>query len=146
MSRAWLRRISFGGSLVIAAVLAGCGGNSGESPRPEVLTVVATDLAFQPREIHLSVDRRVTVRLQNDGLVLHDWTVETIAVTGTETRRSGDHEMGPGNRGAIGLHVAANVGRAAEITFTPEQFGEYVFYCTAAGHRQAGMEGRLVVG
>lgn len=34
--------------------------------------LVATDLAFQPREIHLSVNRRVTVRLQNDGMILHD--------------------------------------------------------------------------
>lgn len=146
MSRAWFRWSSFAGSLVVAAALVGCGSGTSEGPSPEVLTVVATDLAFQPREIHLSVDRRVTVRLQNDGMVLHDWTVETIAVTGTETRRSGDHEMGPGNHGATGLHVAANAGRAAEITFTPEQSGEYVFYCTAAGHRQAGMEGRLVVG
>ncbi len=150
----------------MAAVLAGCSGSTGEStsssaPRASVVTVVATDLAFQPQEIRISTDQRMTVRLQNKGKVLHDWTVDRIAVTGAETRGSGSHAMEPGggmggamgsggmmsgSAGAGDLHVAAEAGRVADITFTPEQSGEYVFYCTVAGHRQAGMEGKLVVG
>lgn len=162
-----LRRVAVVGSLIAVAVLMGCSGSTGErtgSSAPnagEVMVVVATDLAFQPQEIRVPVDQRVTVRLQNKGKVLHDWTVERIAVTGAETRGSDSHAMGPGDGmgGAMGsggmmsgsagagdLHVAAEAGRVADITFTPEQSGEYVFYCTVAGHRQAGMEGRLVVG
>lgn len=32
------------------------------------------------------------------------------------------------------------------ITFTVDQIGEYVYYCSVPGHRQAGMWGKLVVG
>lgn len=166
MSKVWLRRVSVGGSLIMAAVLAACSGSASESTGPSapspgvVAVVVATDFAFQPQEIRIPADQRVTVRLQNKGRVLHDWTVERVAVTGAETRGSASHAMGPGGGmgGAMGsgmmsegwgagdLHVAAEAGRVVDITFTPEQPGEYVFYCTVAGHRQAGMEGRLVVG
>lgn len=166
VSTVWVRRVLAGGSLIVAAVLAGCSGSTGEStgssaPSASVVTVVvATDLAFQPQEIRISTDQRVTVRLQNKGKVLHDWTVDRIAVTGAETRGSDSHAMGPsgGMGGGMGsgmmsegagagdLHVAAEAGRVVDITFTAEQSGEYVFYCTVAGHRQAGMEGRLVVG
>ncbi|MDA0302102.1 MAG: plastocyanin/azurin family copper-binding protein [Chloroflexi bacterium] len=44
------------------------------------------------------------------------------------------------------MHVAAEAGRVAEIEFTPTQAGTYVFYCTVPGHREAGMEGKLIVG
>lgn len=113
-----------------------------------------------PQEIRIPADQRVTVRLQNKGKVLHNWTVERIAVTGTETRGSAGHAMGPGgvmgggmgsgmmpgSSGVGDLHVAAEAGRVADIAFITGQSGEYVFYCTEPGHRQAGMEGRLVVG
>lgn len=165
MPRVW-RRVSVVGSLLVAAVLSGCSSSTSENagssaPSASVVTlVVATDLAFQPLEIRIPADQHVTVRLQNKGKVRHDWTVERIAVTGIETQGSGNHVMGPGSgmdgargngmmSGSAGpgdLHVAAEAGRVADITFTPEQPGEYVFYCTVAGHREAGMEGRLVVG
>lgn len=36
-------------------------------------------------------------------------------------------------------------GSTAEATFTPAAPGTYTYYCTIAGHRQAGMEGTLIV-
>lgn len=166
MPKVWLRRVSVGGALIAVVALAACNGSKPQSTGPSapsagaVRVVVATDLAFLPQEIRIPADQRVTVRLQNKGRVLHDWTVERIAVTGAETRGSASHAMGPGGGmgGAMGsgmmsegsgagdLHIAAEAGQVVDITFTAEQSGEYVFYCTVAGHRQAGMEGRLVVG
>jgi nitrite reductase (NO-forming) len=37
-------------------------------------------------------------------------------------------------------------GTSTVLTFQVEQDGDYVYYCTVPGHRQAGMEGRLTVG
>ncbi|TAK75800.1 MAG: hypothetical protein EPO16_08440 [Dehalococcoidia bacterium] len=153
-----LRRVSLVASLVAAALVAACagsdqGGGAGSSASSaSLVTVVATDLAFEPREVRIAADQRVSVRLKNKGKVLHDWTIERIPVTGVEMRASDNHAMEPGGgmvSGSAGpgeLHIAAEVGRTAQITFTPKQPGEYVFYCTVAGHRQAGMQGRLVVG
>lgn len=152
-----LRRLSLVGLIVLGALAAGCssgdtnsGARSSDSTASPI-TIVATDLAFQPREIRIFADQRASVRLQNKGKVLHDWTIERIPVTGVETPASDDHAMGSGGgmkpgAGSEALHVAAEAGRTAQITFTPKEPGEYVFYCTVAGHRQAGMEGRIVVG
>jgi len=56
-----------------------------------------------------------------------------------------DHEMGEMDMEGLSLHVAADAGTQAIIEFTPEEAGEYTFYSTVEGHRQAGMEGTIVV-
>ena len=45
----------------------------------------------------------------------------------------------------IDVHVAADGGETAEGGLRADEPGEYTFYCTVAGHREAGMEGTLVV-
>jgi nitrite reductase (NO-forming) len=37
-------------------------------------------------------------------------------------------------------------GNSIKIEFTPNKSGTFAYYCSIAGHRQAGMEGKLVVG
>jgi len=36
-------------------------------------------------------------------------------------------------------------GQKADPVFQADQAGEFVYYCTVAGHRQMGMEGKLIV-
>ena len=43
------------------------------------------------------------------------------------------------------LHVAAGAGGKGTLTFTPSKPGTYEFYCTVAGHKEAGMVGILTV-
>ncbi len=40
----------------------------------------------------------------------------------------------------------ADVDAQDSITFTVDEVGEYVYYCSVPGHRQAGMWGKLIVG
>jgi len=157
-------------ALVATVILTGCSGGDPHPPAgAEADTVVATDLAFQPKELRVPLNQPRIIRLDNKGKLLHDWTVEKIAVTAVKEEGSAAHAMGghgsgtptmmpgagtmPGGMmgggsqaGQFALHVAAEAGHVATIEFTPTEAGTYVFYCTVPGHREAGMEGKLVVG
>lgn len=41
--------------------------------------------------------------------------------------------------------LVAEKDRSAEVVFSVPQSGIFVYFCTVAGHRQAGMEGKLIV-
>jgi uncharacterized cupredoxin-like copper-binding protein len=69
----------------------------------------------------------------------------TIPVDGTvQTVGHGGHDMGD-EVGPLDLHVGAAANGSGTIEFTPSQPGTYEFFCTVAGHKEAGMVGSLVV-
>ena len=47
----------------------------------------------------------------------------------------------------LGIQTAlvSKEGQSVSVTATASAAGEYAYYCTVSGHRQAGMEGRLIV-
>jgi len=55
------------------------------------------------------------------------------------------HDVAIPNLG-VGTDQIAGQGTETTVTFMPDQRGIYAYYCTVPGHRQAGMEGRLIVG
>lgn len=85
------------------------------------IEVAATSFEFDPDEITVTAGEDVAIVLSSDDL-LHDFTIDDIDV-----------------------HVAADRGETAEGGLRADEAGEYTFYCTVAGHREAGMEGTLVV-
>lgn len=104
------------------------------------INVTAREFLFAPETLTVPVGQAVTVRLQNARATVHDFTVDNIPVTGVESH--GDrHEMDK----MAAVHTSANGGREGKVTFTPTQPGRFVFYCTVPGHREAGMQGTLVV-
>ena len=85
------------------------------------IEVDATSFEFDPDEITVTAGEDVAIVLTSDDL-LHDFTIDDIDV-----------------------HVAADRGETAEGGLRADEPGEYTYYCTVAGHREAGMEGTLVV-
>lgn len=85
------------------------------------IPVNATSFAFDPDEITVSVGEDVAIVLSSDDL-LHDFVIDEIDV-----------------------HVAADRGETSEGGLRAETPGEYSYYCAVAGHREAGMEGTLIV-
>ena len=43
------------------------------------------------------------------------------------------------------IDVVLQPGESGTLSFTPTEAGEYEFYCTVIGHREAGMVGTLTV-
>ena len=85
------------------------------------IEVDATSFEFDPDEITVTAGEDIAIVLSSDDL-LHDFTIDDIDV-----------------------HVAADRGETAEGGLRADEPGEYTYYCTIAGHREAGMEGTLVV-
>lgn len=83
--------------------------------------VSATSFEFDPDEMTIDAGEDIAIVLTSDD-ILHDFTIDDLDV-----------------------HVAAGRGETAEGGLRADEPGEYTYYCTVAGHREAGMEGTLVV-
>lgn len=81
----------------------------------------ATSFAFDPDEIEITAGEDVAIVLSAED-ILHDFTVDGLDV-----------------------HVAADRGETVEGGLRVDEPGEYTYYCTIAGHREAGMAGTLIV-
>jgi uncharacterized cupredoxin-like copper-binding protein len=134
-------------AVVFTVLLAACGQSQPAASAPQTLSVAAKEFAFAPVALTVKVGQPVTIDLQNQGAVEHDWSVHEIEISG-EAKSSDDaasgHMMG-GTGDEPKLHVAAGIGGKGTLTFTPSKPGTYEYYCTVAGHKEAGMVGTLTV-
>lgn len=133
--------------LALVALLAACSGGQQEETARD-LSLVATDIAFDNGRLEVSVNQPVRLTLENAGALEHDFSVREIAVRDmhAEESEADDHAMTEDVH-ELDLHVAAEPGGGRTVLeFTPTEPGEYEFFCTVAGHKEAGMVGTLVVG
>ena len=134
-------------ALVAAIVLAACGATSSAPAATQALTVTAKEFAFTPAQLTVARGQPVELTFQNTGTVEHDWSVREIELTGTPTvsgETGSGHMMGD-MHDMPALHVAAGPGAQGKLIFIASKAGAYEFYCTVAGHKEAGMVGTLTV-
>lgn len=125
-------------------LLAGCGGQAAGPAAPLEVTA-GPDMKFTPATLSLVRGQRVRLTLTNaDPHLLHDLTVQTMGVKGVRESGGAAHDHGHG-KSAAALHVAAAAGKSAVVEFTPTEAGQFEFYCTVPGHREAGMKGAIHV-
>ena len=86
-----------------------------------VIEVSATSFEFTPSDISVEAGEDVAIELTSED-TLHDFTIDDLDA-----------------------HVAADAGEAETGGFRADEPGEYTYYCSVDGHREAGMEGTLVV-
>lgn len=96
-----------------------CGASA--SGLPEV-RVVMTDFAFSPQRIEIPAGRKVEFKLTNSGRLEHDISAD-----------------------GIGFHIHLMSAERLAFESGPFAAGEYDFFCSVAGHREAGMVGKIVV-
>jgi cytochrome c oxidase subunit 2 len=85
------------------------------------IEVTARSFEFDPEEITVTAGEDVAIVLTSEDLV-HDFTIEELDV-----------------------HVAADADETSEGGLRADEPGRYTYYCTVTGHRDAGMEGTLIV-
>ena len=133
--------------VLVAALLSGCGGDDdaatdagGEATSDErhahgddtgansavvdgarVVQVEATSFEFDPASITVEVGEDIAVELTASD-IRHDFVIDELDA-----------------------HVVADAGKTAEGGLRAEEPGSFTYYCSVAGHREAGMEGTLVV-
>ncbi|MCL5996583.1 MAG: cupredoxin domain-containing protein [Chloroflexi bacterium] len=117
---------------------------------PLKLTIEAKEFSFTPAQPAVRVGQTVEILLMNSGVVVHDFTIEKIALHEEAVSKGDEHDMDTGHASDAGeedlaVHVAAEAGHTGTVMFTPSEAGTYEIYCTVAGHRQSGMTGRLIV-
>lgn len=86
------------------------------------IEIEATDFAFNPAEISLRAGEVVNLTVVNRGTTVHDLVVP-----------------------AAGIWLVVPAGRSVTTGFRADRLGEYEFYCSVPGHREAGMTGKIVV-
>jgi plastocyanin len=86
------------------------------------IDVEGRPFSFTPSVITVQAGERVQVNFMN-AQGIHDFVIE-----GTDIRTS-----------------VINQGTSESVEFTLEEPGEYVFYCSVPGHREAGMVGTIIV-
>jgi len=121
----------FAGTLVLAAIVLGirpAAGTDLPTPLPTassgpagVIEIHAFDLGFEPRAVSVAQPGDYTVRLINDGGVLHDLTF---------------HD---------GTVITADAHQTATGTVTIPA-GGLAFHCSVPGHEDAGMTGSVAIG
>jgi len=135
-------------ALVLA--LAACGGGRESAAEPVEFTVTATDIAYDMPHLEAKAGQPVRVVLDNEGALLHDFSIREIPLSGEAhaeeahgDEMAGHEEQMNASGETLAVHVAAAAGDHGEVEFTPAVPGEYEYYCTLPGHREAGMSGTL---
>lgn len=93
-------------------------------PDAPVMHVFASEFSYDTATSEVEAGKPFSIQIHNEGNLEHD-----ITFVGLESE--------------FGLHVLPgedNIG-----TFSIDEPGEYLYYCTVLGHREAGMTGTLIV-
>ncbi len=135
--------------LLILPLLAACGSEEPAPPPTAELSLTATDIAYDVTRFDVMAGQPVRLTLHNNGTLEHDFSIMAMphtgeVVAGEMAGEMDDHDMS-GMMEEPEIHVAAPIGGRNTLAFTPSTPGEYEFFCTVEGHKDAGMKGVLVV-
>ena len=116
------------------------------APKDQLYLVRMTNFAFTPDVLEVNAGEVLEIAIQNVERVLHDFTIDEI-----------DADVHISYLGGTGQHAHAEAEKDADVHFAltepgsgvvhikVHEPGEYVIYCSVPGHREAGMEGTLIV-
>jgi uncharacterized cupredoxin-like copper-binding protein len=135
--------------IVAAGVLMACS-SADPAPAPITeITLVATDIAYDTNRLEVVAGQPVRITMRNEGALEHDFSIMELPHTGEVMAEEAEGDMDGHDMDHMDIepeiHVAPPLGEERSIEFTPTTPGEYDYFCTVNGHKEAGMVGTLVV-
>ena len=128
-------RLTFGLSLVVALVIAGCGGDdggqkskgtkAGSGSRAGAVSIRESEYKLNPANPKVAKAHVVSFRVRNEGRATHALEIEG---PNGEAR---SQDIGPGSAKTVKVDLSKP--------------GSYEFYCPVDGHRKLGMAGQVIV-
>lgn len=117
------------------------------APKDALYLVEMTNFAFTPNVLEVNAGEVLEIAVQNVESVLHDFTIEAIDADVHISYLGGTGEHAHAEAAAVeaDVHFALTEPGTGVVHLNIHEPGEYVFYCTVPGHREAGMEGTLIV-
>lgn len=119
-----------------------------DAPKDRVIAISMTEFDFGEAAIEVEAGEIIELAFTNDGLVLHDFTIERMHADVHVTNISGagdDEHMDMHSETPNAVHIALNPGGVGIVYLKAEEAGQFVFYCSVPGHREGGMHGTLTV-
>ncbi len=123
-----------------------------------VINMRTEDFKFLPNTITVKVGQTIRLHLENHDPVLHDYTADepefvVLEVSGavhTDHEEEASHEDADEHDSGAQvslqpLHIAAEANDHGELIFQATEAGQYEFYCSVPGHREAGMVGTIII-
>jgi uncharacterized cupredoxin-like copper-binding protein len=121
-------------SVVVIALLAACSGGTIGGTKPasgggggQSFNVTATEFQFAPNTFSAKAGQKATFNVTNKGTVEHTFVILSP---------DGSQEL---------AKLSTQPGETKPLEFTPKDAGTYPIVCNIAGHKEAGMTGKLEV-
>jgi len=126
-----VRTMIVAGMATLAIGLVGCGGGGGaaapakgaEGGGESAAAVKMEDIKFDKTALSATKGQKLVLNLTNAGALDHDFTIDKIE----------------------GAKAVVKAKASGTLEITPSAAGAFEYYCSVAGHKEAGMKGTLTV-
>jgi len=133
------------GAASLTLFLAGCsGGGEKEAAKPaeggsaSAAALKMEDIKFDKTALSATKGQALTVTITNAGALDHDFTIEKIDAKATLDGKDAKTDK-------YAVHAALKAKANGKLEITPNAAGTFEYFCTVAGHKEAGMKGTLTV-
>ena len=131
-----MRKILFLLVTLLSLMLASCGGSAPST----TIDVTLTDFAFTPNSFTVPAGQEITLKVLNNGAVVHNFIIMKFGTSAGDTFDSEDEAN------VFWSERDISPGGDLSVTFTaPAEPGEYQIICKTQGHIASGMVGILTV-
>lgn len=109
------------------------------TPQDGAITIEGSEWTLSPAAVSAPPRQPLEITFKNVGSVAHNFTLGEFPVKEKPAEEQAENEDF-----AVKTETIQS-GESATTTYSPERTGTFPYWCHVSGHRDAGMEGKLIV-